>query len=694
MNELTSEFHFIQPAWFLALIPLAFLLWAAWQSDSAGSAWRRVMDARLFAVLRVGAQGRVNRLPLLLLAAGWVIAVIALANPTFERKPVPAFRADAARVVVLDLSRSMLADDLTPSRLQRARYKVNDILSRSADGQVGLVAFAGEAFTVSPLTDDADTIREMLDALSPQIMPVQGSRPDLGIELGSDLLRQAGARNGEVVLLTDDDGGARALAAAEQLRDGGHRLGVIGVGTGEGAPVPGVSRADGPVVSRVDDAALQRLARAGGGAFSALTPGDTDLERVLIDPASRPRALAERDPLLAERWQELGPWVVIVLLPLAALAFRRGWLLTVLLVVGPGAALSPGPALAFGWQDLWQRPDQRSAAAFAEGDLEQARDLATTSARAGSAAYRLGDFDDAAERFGAADGADDHYNRGNALARGGRLEDAIAAYDAALERDPSLEDAAYNRAQVKAALEEREREQQAQQQSSQSGESQEGADENAGEGASSQQPDQQSDGQSGAESGDRSETGDSPQQDAQGGTAQASSDTSDSQQPQSAGDESPEGQPSDGAQAANGDEGDAGGEQAAGAESGPNGAEQPSPTQAGAEGDSGSAAEAEVASGSEQSERAAADYRAEAAEAQAGAQAQREAADQRNEGAPEVGQAVGDGLTAEQREARQAADQWLRRIPDDPAELLRRKFLYQYQARQSDANGLAAGQPW
>lgn len=665
-----SEFHFIHPVWFLALVPLGLLFWAAWRHDPASSAWRRVIDARLFAVLRVGGDGRSGRLPLLMLSAGWLLAVIALANPTFERKPVPAFRTEAARVVVLDLSRSMLADDLTPTRLERARYKVSDILSRSADGQVGLVVFAGDAFAVSPLTDDADTIRGMLEALSPQIMPLQGSRPDLGIERGLDLLRQAGARNGEVVLLTDDDGGARARAAAEQLSDAGHRLAVIGVGTDEGAPVPGVSRADGPVLSRVDLVALERLAQAGSGAFSALTSGATDLERVLVDPAGFSHTLAARDPLLAERWHELGPWLVLLLLPLAALAFRRGWLLAIVLVVGPGSAFFPQPVMAFGWEDLWQRPDQQAAAAFADGDLARARDLAETPARAGSAAYRLGDFEDAIERFGVGDHAVDHYNRGNALARSGRLEDAIAAYDAALERDPDFEDAGYNRAQVEAALEQMEAERQPDQQQQQ--QQQQGQDPEQ-QPDSQEQPDQQSGGQSGP---------DEQQQD----SAQADS----SEQQQSGSDSSEQSQTS---QASGGDADQSDGDQTAG--------QQPQPAQASdtaesgqdqAAGDDASASELAAASDPDASAQAAADYRAEAAEA-AEAQAGT-AAEATDEDGTEAGLQREAALTAEDREARQAADQWLRRIPDDPAELLRRKFLYQYQARQSDANALPAGQPW
>lgn len=689
-----SQFHFIEPLWFLALVPLGLLLWLGWRADAAGAAWRRVIEPRLLAVLTVGSGARGSQLPLLLLTSGWLLAVLALANPTFEREPVPAFRSDAARVVVLDLSRSMLAEDLTPSRLERARYKVADVLSRSQDGQVGLVVFAGEAFAVSPLTDDAETIRAMLGALSPQIMPVQGSRPDAGIALGLDLLRQAGARHGEVILLSDDAGGVRALQAAEQVRDAGHRLGVIGVGTAEGAPVPGVTTANGPVISKLDVPALEALAAAGAGRYATLSSGDRDLDQVLIDPTARPRALAERDPMLAERWQELGPWLAVLLLPLAALAFRRGWLMTLLLALAPAALMLPEPALAFGWTDLWQRQDQQAAEAFAAGELEQARALATAPARAGSAAYRLGDYQDAADWFAAGDTAVDHYNRGNALARSGELESALAAYDAALERQPGFDDARYNREQVEAALraqqqqpnqpQEQSTQQQPEQQPDQHGEQQ---GEQQGEQVSGQSPDHQPDHQSGQQAGQ-----DVDQQADQQPQAAGSEDDDEAEEQQQ-GEAEPgsqaeqqEGQGASSDQTAE-DQASAKREERASTASSEGAAEEPADSSQ-AEG-MPELATADAA----RSEQAAADYRDEAASAQSrqdeNAQDQESTADQQ----PALANASA-ALDPQEREARQAAEQWLRRIPDDPAELLRRKFLYQYQTRQGDLERPSAGRPW
>jgi len=481
-----DEFRFLHPGWLLALVPLALLLVGLARNGGGSGPWRRVIEPHLLAALTVGADGRPQRWPLAVLALGWLVAVIALANPTFERVQVPAFRDAAARVVVLDLSQSMLADDLAPNRLKRARFKVEDILRRSRNGQVGLVVFAGDAFTVAPLTDDGETIRNMLPALSPEIMPAAGSRPGLGIQEGLKLLRQAGVRDGEVVVLTDDPGGARARSAAADLRRAGHRLAVIGVGTPEGAAVPGVRTSRGAVVAQLEEGKLRSLARHGGGDYARITIDDADLREALARDESG-RVREGEDPMQADVWKELGPWVTLALVPLAALGFRRGWLLLPAVLAlnlglvtpapvlaqtsggGPAdptaaASAASAPSLGERWRGLWQRPDQQAAGALAGGDYERAARLAEDPLRSGAARYRLGDFEAAADAFAATDAAEAHYNRGNALARAGRLEAALEAYDQALARAPNMADAAYNRERVQEALERRE--QQSQQQRS------------------------------------------------------------------------------------------------------------------------------------------------------------------------------------------------------------------------------------
>jgi Ca-activated chloride channel family protein len=390
--------------------------------------------------------------------------------------------------------------------------------------------------------------------------------------------------------------------------------------------------------------------------------------------------------------------VVLVLLPLAALAFRRGWVAALVLALGPGAMVAPQPAQALGWDDLWQRADQQAASAFAAGELERARELARAPARVGSAAYRLGDYQEAAEQFAAGAQAVDHYNRGNALARSGQLGEAIAAYDQALALDPGLDDAEYNRAQVEAALREQEREQPGQQ----GGDAQR-SDANSGDSGGSADADPSSSPDNGQ--ADESDSQGADQQPSeQGGNGQQGQDGQAGQGEQGAEQPGPDpespGQQGDGAA----DEGGASEPRSASgadADAGPgDGAPPPGSGQRAGAGDdgqpgtSGDGAEPAAASGSEraEAERAAADYRDEATAA-AASDAAAATAEPGDEDATGAGGPLA-GLDAEARETRQATEQWLRRIPDDPAALLRRKFLYQYQGRQDSAEALNVDEPW
>ncbi|MFO1351035.1 MAG: VWA domain-containing protein [Gammaproteobacteria bacterium] len=449
------QFHFLRPVWLLALAPLAGLLWLLYAQRGADSAWRNACDPQLLAYLLVVRNTGNSKLKLWLLGLAWLIAVIALAGPVWLQRPHPLFQALAARIIVLDLSRSMLADDFKPSRLMRARFKINDILARSSEGQTGMVVFAGDAFVVAPLTRDTATIAALLPVLEPAVMPVQGGRITLGLRKAAELLGQAGFRHGEILLVTDSTD-LDAPATAQALRAQGLRLNVLGVGTPAGAAIPldeGQLLKDASgniVIARLDTAALAALAHAGGGYYATISTDDQDLRTVLAPPDSGWDTETQRTDQNAERWREEGPWLVVLLLPVAAFAFRRGWLMLLALCF----ALPPSPAVAWGWDDLWSRRDQQADYWLHEGNARRALTVADDPWQRGTAAYRSGDFAEAAQAFSRLPGAEGYYNQGNALARLKRFQDALSAYDAALAADPGLEDARANRNLVAKLLEE------------------------------------------------------------------------------------------------------------------------------------------------------------------------------------------------------------------------------------------------
>ncbi|MGD2076526.1 MAG: VWA domain-containing protein [Gammaproteobacteria bacterium] len=685
-----EAFHFQQPMWFLALLPLVLLVWQLRGDGSTDSAWRRVCDANLLPYLLINPQRGDSRLPLWLLAGGWLVAVIALADPVWEKQPQPVFRTEEARVVVLDLSRSMSSSDLKPSRLERARYKIEDVLRRSEEGQVGLVVFAGDAFVVTPLTQDTRTITELLKSLEPGIMPVQGSRVDLGLRKAGELLTQAGAGRGEILLVTDGYEGSQAIDAARDLRRQGYTVSVLGVGTTQGAPLSdggGGFVHDGKgaiVVPRLDAASLRALATAGGGRYATITGNGADLKALLTPLTPQLDSKVKQTGLQTDAWRSRGPWLVVLLLPFAALAFRRGWLLGVILLVA-ATATPPQPAMASTWDDLWTRRDQQAAQALAAGEHARAAQLATDPRQRGTAQYRAGKYAAALEDFKQATGPDAAYNQGNALARLGHYKEAIAAYDQALAAQPNMEDAQHNKAAVEALLREQEKQKQQQQQQQQQG--QQGQQEQqSGQNGSGSEKQEGSEGDSSTQS-DQQAAKQSSGGGKEGSAAQAASDKEkqDDKSSGSSADTEPDrkDQEQAGDQAASRDKAQHAGEK--GVE--PQDNKTASGTGKASTPDTGDNPESPPAT-NEAKAQASAQESPQAARQQAAA---RPAGEQPAEdGGASGAQAAADTTSTEEQ---QATEQWLRRIPDDPGGLLRRKFLYQYRQRAASADS-GSSQDW
>ena len=462
-----AEFHFLRPAWLALSLPLAFLLWRLLRRGEAAGVWQSVCDEALLPYLLV--QRRAGRSPLNLglFAVSGITAIIALAGPTWERLPTPVFRDESALVLLLDLSRSMDAADISPSRLERAKFKITDILRQRREGQTALIVYAAEAYVVTPLTDDVATIESQLPALRTGIMPSQGSNAASAIEKGIELLGQAGLATGELLLITDGLGLAELERAKESLTKADTHLSVLGVGTTDGAPIPDqsggfVKDAGGNIVLEpLRPARLRELTSVGRGLYQSVRTDDKDISAFLnlIENDLNQRNAAATD-LFADRWREFGPWLLLVLIPFVPLAFRRG-ILTLIAAVGVAVATHPAPARA----DWWSTPDQKASRQFEQGDFAGAAQTFENPAWRASAHYRAGSYEAAADIPDGA-GAESQYNKGNALARLGRIEEAIAAYDETLTERPTHEDALYNKALLEKLLKEQEQQQEQQSEAS------------------------------------------------------------------------------------------------------------------------------------------------------------------------------------------------------------------------------------
>lgn len=446
MSAFEFPLHFLRPWWWLALAPLPLALWMLARNGNGRAALARLADAALLPHL-VSNTGARRRVALGLVVLAWLLAVAALSGPAWQKAATPLYVNGAARVVVLSLSDDMLAQDMQPDRMTRARFAVRDLLNDAGDARMALVAYAGAAFTVAPLTDDKNTILNLLQALKPDVMPVPGNDAAAGIRQGIELLQQAHAKAGEIVLVTDTADDA-AVAQAKAARTKGIRLDVLGVGTNEGAPVPQAgggfaSGSGGTLMARRDDAALRAVADAGGRRYAVLQADGAGAAAFGVPVAEAGNASrAER----AQLWRDGGIWLLPVLLVLAALAFRRGWLLVLMVLALP---IGMPVAHAATWDSLWANRDQRALQALQRGDTAQARKLASTTGVRGAIDYRAGDYAGAAKAFAQGDDARAHYNLGNALAKQGEYGKAVEAYQRALQRDPKMADARANLDAVK-----------------------------------------------------------------------------------------------------------------------------------------------------------------------------------------------------------------------------------------------------
>lgn len=645
-----DDFHFLRPFWLLALLALPLLVWLRHRAHRVGDPWRRVVDAPLLAAQSAGrAQG--PRLPELLLASGVAICVLALAGPAWRELPQPLLKRQAPLILALDLSANVRAADLKPDRLSRARLKLAELVRRRADGQTALIAFAGEAFTVAPLTDDATTLDGLLGALDPSILPVPGQRPERAIRMGLRLLADSGAQRGDLLLLTDRVGTAAVEAARESAAQG-LRVSVLGLGTPEGAPVAvgggGFMRDEAGNIRlpRLDEDSLRALALAGQGGYARFAADGSDLRALGFDSAQSSADAGRVETVRSDassplRYQDEGPLLALLLLPLAALAARRGWLLVLPLLLlplapprtaqaQPAPALTTAPAdvaanaatgdvdtspgaLAQFWNDLWVRRDRQAWDALQSDAPERAAALAEDPALRGSAAYRAGDLESALADFAQGDDARSHYNRGNALAGLQRYDEALAAYDAALAREPGHADAAANRQAVEDWLKQQEQQQQ-----------------------------QAQDGEQGKD-GEKSQSGDSGEPVPDG--EQTPDEGSESESSEGTSPPSSEGPQNDSTRGEQGGESD--------------------PQEAEAEGDAA------------ESEQAQQDFNEAMQQALQESETQTELDPQ---GEPPSAEAMAEA------EKRQALEQLMRRVPDDPGGLLRRKFLLEYQRRQREGD--------
>ena len=447
MPDLTElqALHFLRPLWLWALLPilgLSLLLW--WRTDP-NRPWKGVIAPHLLTHLRIGTSGRFRIGPIPLLGLALALGVLGVAGPTWEREESPFAEDTAPLVVALDLSQTMDAIDVQPSRLERAKQKIRDLLALRTGGRTGLIAYAGSAHAVIPLADDASVFDAFLDGLATDLMPVSGKEPVQALALAEEMLARDSVP-GSILFLTDGIDEQYTGAFVEHRSRTRDEVMVLAVGTTDGGPIPleenrFATDAQGRrIVASLDRAGLEALARDAGVFVGSATVDDTDVDRIHSRIQTHLEIVQQEEA--TSRWKDMGYWLVFPLLLLSLLWFRKGWTVrwgfAVLVLTQAGCTRDSPP---FRFIDLWLTPDQQGRYHFEQGDFLTAADLFDDPLWAGVAYYRAGEMENAILSFARSEHPEAYFNLGNGYAALGDLVAAAASYESALDGRPGWTEA-------------------------------------------------------------------------------------------------------------------------------------------------------------------------------------------------------------------------------------------------------------
>jgi Ca-activated chloride channel family protein len=628
-----ADFHFLRPLWLLLgliglLLPLLFNIRSSGESD-----WEKAIPRHLLHYLSMNVNQQKLTISTRLLAALFLIASLALAGPSWNRSEQPVQEVQDDLVIVLDLSLSMYATDLKPNRITRTRQKILDILEKRKEGQTGLVVYSADAHVVTPLTDDTRTIKSMLPALEPFVMPAAGSEVAKGIAMAADLLKQAGSAKGRILLVTDGIEDFQIKEVSSAL--GNYPLNILSVGTQAGGPIDLPERGylrDGNtvVIANNKTETLQSLAKAVKGNFVSMSLTDDDIDQLVLGSLDVKRQFTENkesDQKLSE-WRDSGYLLTLPLI-LAVLVARRKGLLMLALVPLVGV-IYPQPSHASVWDSLWKTDNQRAKEVLDSGNPQKAAELFTHPEWKANAEYKAENYEAAAKLYetqsnedsqSTAERAEHYFNMGTSLAKAKDFEGALAALNQSIELNPNNEDAITNKEVVERILEKLKQQQQSDQSQSDQQKDQQNQDKDQNKDQSQQNQGDESNDQNNQEQQQQQQQQNNANQDQQNNqdSSQQSAEEKSSQSEQENKETSSEQQPQ---------------EQASEEEKQKQSTQQPND--------------------SEQSP-----------------------AEKSESGMP---QELPEPLKDEEQ---QAFEQWMRRVPDDPSGLLRRKFAQQYQSRET-----------
>lgn len=632
------DFEFIRPAILWLLLPASGLFFIALLKHKKNQS--APLIAPHLAPFVMSESNNKARQPLWLVALFCNLAIIFSAGPSFEEKQVPVFQSKSARVIVMDMSYSMYSTDIAPNRLMQSRFKALDMVELFKEGDTALVAYAGTAYTISPLTNDAKTLANLIPSLSPEIMPDKGSNVLAGLDMAQELLSQAGYLDGDIILITDGIEQQQQSDVSRFTNSSQYRLNIYGVGTAQGAPIKlpeGGFLKDNYgqiVVPTLNGSLLKGLAKNSGGQYANYQPSNNDI--AIFSPQANSEVLKSEKPNLALWRIDAGIYGLLILLPLALYLFRRSALVSAVLLL---SFLPQQNAHAAELPTLFKNTDQRALEAYNNKEYQQAAQ-ARSSALKGAALYQQGQFDAALNEFSQDKSATGYYNYGNALAKAGQLEAAIDAYKQAQVKQDNFREAAENQALVEQLLNQQQQDQQNQQ------------------GNDSQNQDEQSQDDADKSKQDQQKNGDK-------NNADKSEDNSQNSEEQQSGEPSEQ--------------------------------SKDQQSQSGEQSDEQNQPDMQAQSQNQQDENKDDDSKPQQDEQQSQPNQMNEqppSDEQKQQAQQQAMQAQAAELTNEEKEKAQQLNQLLRKVPDDPAILLRNKMQLEAQKRQYQRRPTGVEKSW
>lgn len=491
MSDFINNFHFLRPIWLLGLFALPLLFYVSTIIKSKSNAWNTQIDPKLLKHLtQNSAIAAPKSKRHWLITCILILCLIAISGPTWTQTPKPLSQVSDDVIVILDLSISMLATDQQPNRLTRAKQKIIDFLDHRSEGYTALIVYSGDSHTVTPLTDDVNTIKLNLNSLDPFIMPVIGSRLDLAVIQANRLFSDVNVSKGRILVVSDDVTDAQIETIKDTLSSTMHSLSVIAVGTEEGGPIEipgrGYFKDKGvTVIPKTDFSKLSKLANENRGLMHPLSLTDRDLELFASTKSVNTEHRNIQDTNF-DTWEDMGYVLLILIVPLTLVAYRQNKL-TLLSVVLLVILDTQKPVYAFSWDDLWQTKDQQGQALLKNKKFKDAKQAFNSEEHRAFSAYQNGDYEDASNLYGEAAKNTTNtsnellFNQATSLAKSGKLDEALTLFDQILKNEPSNVNAQHNKNIVKQLLDQQSQNQQSDQedqQNNQNSENQNGQNQN------------------------------------------------------------------------------------------------------------------------------------------------------------------------------------------------------------------------